>query len=53
MQAAVFAHEGRPWDPRKLLQPSDVAESVLAALAVPRSAEVCEIRLRPTVRLES
>lgn len=53
MQAEVLAHESRPWDPTKLLQPSDVAGSVVAALAMPRSAEVYEIRLRPMVRLES
>jgi short-subunit dehydrogenase len=52
MQATVFAHEGRPWDPRKLLQPSDVAKAILAALAMPRSAEVYEISLRPTVKLD-
>ncbi len=53
MQAAIMAHEGRAWEPTKLLQPSDVAESVLAALAMPRSAEVYEISLRPMVKLES
>jgi hypothetical protein len=53
MQAEVLAHESRPWDPTKLLQPGDVAGSVVAALAMPRSAEVYEIRLRPMVRLES
>lgn len=53
MQAAVMAHEGRAWDPAKLLHPSDVAESVLAALAMPRSAEVYEISLRPMVKVES
>ena len=53
MQAAIMSHEGRAWDPTKLLQPSDVAESILAALAMPRSAEVYEISVRPMVKLES
>jgi short-subunit dehydrogenase len=51
MQKAVFAHEGREWDPTRLLQPADVAESVLGALAIPRSAELYEVHLRPMKKL--
>ena len=53
MQEAVFAHEHRPWEPSKLLQPADVAQSVLAALALPRSAELYEISVRPMAKLEA
>jgi short-subunit dehydrogenase len=51
MQEAVFAHEQRAWDPSKLLQPADVAEAVLRALAMPRSAELYELYLRPMAKL--
>lgn len=47
MQAAIFETEGRPYEPEKLLQPEDVAEMVLAALALPRTAEVTDIHIRP------
>lgn len=47
MQAAIHAAEGRPWDPSRLVQPEDVAAIVLAALALPRTAEVTDITLRP------
>jgi len=47
MQAEVAAHEGRPYRPDELIQPDDVAAMTLAALLLPRTAEVTEIRLRP------
>jgi short-subunit dehydrogenase len=47
MQEAVFAHEGRPWDPAKVLQPGEVAEWVVCALGTTRSAELFEIHMRP------
>jgi NADP-dependent 3-hydroxy acid dehydrogenase YdfG len=47
MQEAVFRHEGRPYDPTRLLQPDDVASIVLAALELPRTAEVTDISIRP------
>ena len=47
MQAAVHRAEGLPWRPEALLQPADVAATLLAALALPRSAEVTDIHLRP------
>jgi short-subunit dehydrogenase len=51
MQKAVFAFERREWDTAGLLQPADVAESVLGALAIPRSAELYEVFLRPMKKL--
>ncbi len=47
MQEAVFAREGRAYAPERLMQPGDVAAMVMAALSLPRSAEVTEITMRP------
>jgi len=47
MQAAIFAAEGRAYEPERLLQPEDVAEIVVAALELPRTAEVTDIHIRP------
>jgi len=49
-QARIFQLEGRPYAPELLMQPGDVAEMVLAALRLPRTAEVTEIRMRPLVK---
>jgi NADP-dependent 3-hydroxy acid dehydrogenase YdfG len=49
-QARIFAREGRPYVPGLLIQPDDVAEMVVAALRLPRTAEVTEIRMRPLVK---
>jgi short-subunit dehydrogenase len=47
MQEAVHRFEGHPYEPGALLQPSDVADAIVAALDLPRSAEVTDIMLRP------
>lgn len=47
MQASVFEAEGRSYEPERLLQPEDVAEIVVAALCLPRTAEVTDIHIRP------
>jgi len=47
MQEALFAHEGRPFTPERLLQPEDVAKALLAAVELPRTAEVTDLHLRP------
>ncbi|MBX6388568.1 MAG: SDR family NAD(P)-dependent oxidoreductase [Frankia sp.] len=46
-QEAIFAAEGRPYQPELLVQPSDVADVVVTVLTLPRGAEVTEIHLRP------
>jgi NAD(P)-dependent dehydrogenase (short-subunit alcohol dehydrogenase family) len=46
-QRAIFATEGRPYPPKRLIQPADVAELVLFLLQLPRSAEVTDTVLRP------
>ena len=47
MQAEVAAAEGVAWRPEVLLQPADIAAAVLAALALPRTAELTEFHIRP------
>jgi NADP-dependent 3-hydroxy acid dehydrogenase YdfG len=47
MQQAVHRAEGRAYEPGRLVQPADVAQAVLAALALERSAEVTDLHLRP------
>jgi NADP-dependent 3-hydroxy acid dehydrogenase YdfG len=49
-QARIFRLEGRPYSPELLVQPDDVAQMVTAALLLPRTAEVTEIRIRPLVK---
>jgi NADP-dependent 3-hydroxy acid dehydrogenase YdfG len=51
MQAAILADEGRTAVPGALLAPADIAAMVIAALALPDSAEVTEIVMRPMRRL--
>jgi NAD(P)-dependent dehydrogenase (short-subunit alcohol dehydrogenase family) len=47
MQAAIHEVEGRQYRPEHLLQPADVAVAVTAALQLPRTAEMTDLRLRP------
>lgn len=50
MQQAVHAAEGRAYTPERLIQPGDVANAVLALLALPRTVECTEIALRPLAK---
>jgi NADP-dependent 3-hydroxy acid dehydrogenase YdfG len=45
--ARIFAREGRVYQPELLLQPDDIATMVMAALRLPRTAEVTDITMRP------
>lgn len=47
MQEAVHRFEGRSYVAAELVQASDVAELVVGALALSRSAEVTEVMVRP------
>jgi NADP-dependent 3-hydroxy acid dehydrogenase YdfG len=51
MQAAVHEDEDRTYRPEQLLQPEDVATVVIQVLALPRTAEVTDIQIRPLQRL--
>ena len=50
-QRAIFATEGRPYPPERLIQPADVAELVLFLLRLPRTAEVTDTVLRPLQKM--
>lgn len=47
MQARVHEQEGRPYDPTKFVQSEDVAAMIVAALELPRTAEVTDLSVRP------
>jgi NADP-dependent 3-hydroxy acid dehydrogenase YdfG len=47
MQERIFHRENRGYAPEKLMQPKDVAEMTMAALRLPRTAEVTELTMRP------
>jgi len=47
MQEAVHLFEGRRYELPNLLQPSDVADVIVAAIALPRTAEATDITVRP------
>lgn len=47
MQEEVHRYEGRDYDPERFLQPRDVAATVMNALALPRTAEVTDLQIRP------
>ncbi len=47
MQEEVHRYEGRDYDPERFLQPDDVAATVVNALALPRTAEVTDLQIRP------
>lgn len=49
-QARIFAQEGRPYTPERLVQPEDIATMVLAALKLPRTAEVTHLTIRPMLK---
>jgi NADP-dependent 3-hydroxy acid dehydrogenase YdfG len=49
MQEAIYAREGRVYRPEQLVQPEDVAQVVVAVLALRAAAEVTEIHLRPAM----
>ena len=50
MQEVVFKMEGREYRPELLMQPEDLASVVISALALPRSAEVTDINVRPLIK---
>jgi NAD(P)-dependent dehydrogenase (short-subunit alcohol dehydrogenase family) len=46
-QRAIFASEGRLYQPERLIQPADVSGLVLFLLQLPRTSEITNIVLRP------
>jgi NADP-dependent 3-hydroxy acid dehydrogenase YdfG len=50
LQARLYEAEGREYRPELLLQPEDLATMVVAALSLPRTAEVTELHIRPALK---
>jgi NADP-dependent 3-hydroxy acid dehydrogenase YdfG len=46
-QRKLFEYEGRDYSPGKLLQPTDVAQTVVYLLQMPKTAEVTDLMMRP------
>jgi NAD(P)-dependent dehydrogenase (short-subunit alcohol dehydrogenase family) len=46
MQSGVFKAEGRHYIPENLLQPEDIAKTVIEAIKLSRSAEITDIHIR-------
>lgn len=49
-QERIFAMEGRPYTPDRLLQPEDIATMIVASLKLPRTAEVTSLTIRPMLK---
>lgn len=47
MQEGIFRMENRPYEKEQLLQPEDIADSIINALSLPRTAEITDIFIRP------
>jgi NADP-dependent 3-hydroxy acid dehydrogenase YdfG len=47
LMESIYRAEGRTYNPLLLLQPQDVADVVISALSLPRTAEVTDIHVRP------
>jgi NAD(P)-dependent dehydrogenase (short-subunit alcohol dehydrogenase family) len=50
MQAEASAAAGTPYAPERLLQPAEIAASVLAALGLPETAEITDLHIRPALK---
>lgn len=50
MQERLRAEDSRPFNPSDLLQPGDIAASVVHALQLPRTAEVTDLHIRPMMK---
>lgn len=50
MQAIVHKMEDKAYRPERMLQPEDVAEVIASALALPETAEVTDINIRPFIK---
>ncbi|HYE18626.1 MAG TPA: SDR family NAD(P)-dependent oxidoreductase [Tepidisphaeraceae bacterium] len=50
MQAKRYAFEERPYEPAKLIQPEDVATMIRTVIALPRTADVTDVQVRPGLR---
>jgi NADP-dependent 3-hydroxy acid dehydrogenase YdfG len=46
----IYKKEGKSYDPSVLLQPNDIASVITHTLALPRTAEVTNISIRPMIK---
>jgi NADP-dependent 3-hydroxy acid dehydrogenase YdfG len=49
-QKRLYERAGKAYHPELLMQPEDIAGMVIAALTLPRTAEVTDIAMRPAVK---
>lgn len=47
MQKTVYKSEGKTYQPELLMQPDDIAATIVSAICLPRTAEVTDITLAP------
>jgi NADP-dependent 3-hydroxy acid dehydrogenase YdfG len=50
LQEELYRLKGKPYDATQLLQPEDVAQAILGAITLPRTAEVTDISIRPMTK---
>jgi NADP-dependent 3-hydroxy acid dehydrogenase YdfG len=50
LQKRLHEAEGKLYRPEALLQPSDIASVVIHSLALPKTAEVTDIHIRPMIK---
>jgi len=52
MQAKIYEMEGRgeAYNPQGLMQAEDIADVAINALALPKTAEVTDIQVRPMMK---
>ncbi len=53
MQANLQAQQGTPYHPEALIQPADVASTLLSLLTLPSTSEVTDIHIRPMKKFPS
>jgi NADP-dependent 3-hydroxy acid dehydrogenase YdfG len=51
-QATIFKSEGKLYRPERLMQPEDIASVVINALALSRTAEITDIKIRPFIKFD-
>jgi NADP-dependent 3-hydroxy acid dehydrogenase YdfG len=49
-QEVIHGHEDKPYRPERLIQPRDVATTVVSALGLPRTVEITDIVMRPGMK---
>jgi NADP-dependent 3-hydroxy acid dehydrogenase YdfG len=47
MQQTVFKSEGKNYQPERLMQPADIASTIVNSICLPRTAEVTDITIAP------